>query len=70
MEQEYSAMKTRLVTWLSSFDHIHRPERYAATLLDKYPLHILKRALKDSMTTSPAKFSQVADYLLKQELKQ
>jgi hypothetical protein len=69
VENQFSELKQRMVKWLSNFESIKSPERYADTLLDKYPLHIVKRALKDSMTTSPANFSQVADYLLRHELK-
>lgn len=50
--------------WLSSFEHIGNPHSYARQILSKYPLKISKKAFRDQICTSPAKFREMADHLL------
>jgi phage replication O-like protein O len=66
---EEDVLKKEFTKWLGTFEKIQNPKAYTETLFKKYPAIVLKRAIKNTNCTSPAKLSSLIEHYQKESLK-
>lgn len=61
-QKDMSELKKFISKWLSGFENVNSPDKFAESIMKKYPLHVVLRSINDSAVVSIQKFYEVADY--------